>query len=302
MEASSSSGLGLLVLIQAIAGSNPAEITRIKRRLRRSLILILTIAIKNGKRKKYENRIKNYEENVFGSARKENVMRAKKMSDKSDWSDESDESDESDQTFNSLKIQVTSSTSNDRLYLLEHENTTADFDNGYDAEKIFDNPNGPQIYASTAFGCTSINTDKSFDGQYIGFIANNENELYTLSFDIENLHSYEQLWLYDTETELYVDILNQEEYQFYGTTTPNNNRFYVTSINPKAPEVDNTPTNTETTWEDILTEGKPIYLYTTTGQIVATLNAQLSTFNAQLPTGVYIVKSGNKTMKLRIIR
>lgn len=238
----------------------------------------------------------NYEENVFGSARKENVMRAKKLS---DWSDMSDESD---QTFNSLKIQVTSSTSNDRLYLLEHENTTADFDNGYDAEKIFDNPNGPQIYASTAFGCTSINTDKSFDGQYIGFVANNENELYTLSFDIENLHSYEQLWLYDTETELYVDILNQEEYQFYGSTTPNNNRFYVTSINPNAPEVDNTPTNTETTWEDILTEGKPIYLYTTTGQLVATLNAQLSTFNAQLPTGVYIVKSGNKTMKLRIIR
>ena len=265
----------------------------------------------------------NYEENVFGSARKENVMRAKKLSDwsdksdKSDWSDwsdwsdmsdKSDMSDESDQTFNSLKIQVTSSTSNDRLYLLEHENTTADFDNGYDAEKIFDNPNGPQIYASTAFGCTSINTDKSFDGQYIGFVANNENELYTLSFDIENLHSYEQLWLYDTETELYVDILNQEEYLFYGTTTPNNNRFYVTSINPNAPEVDNTPTNTETTWEDILTEGKPIYLYTTTGQLVATLNAQLSTLNskltlnAQLPTGVYIVKSGNKTMKLRIIR
>ena len=110
------------------------------------------------------------------------------------------------------------------------------------------------------------------------------------------------MWLYDTETELYVDILNQEEYQFYGTTTPNNNRFYVTSINPKAPEVDNTPTNTETTWEDILTEGKPIYLYTITGQLVATLNAKLSTFNAQLPTGVYIVKSGNKTMKLRIIR
>lgn len=244
----------------------------------------------------------NYEENVFGSARKENVMRAKKMSDMSDMSDDSD------QTFNSLKIQVTSSTSNDRLYLLEHENTTADFDNGYDAEKIFDNPNGPQIYASTAFGCSSINTDKSFDGQYIGFVANNENEPYTLSFDIENLHSYEQLWLYDTETELYVDILNQEEYQFYGTTTPNNNRFYVTSINPNAPEVDNTPTNTETTWEDILTEGKPIYLYTTTGQLVATLNAKLSTLNskltlnAQLPTGVYIVKSGNKTMKLRIIR
>ena len=248
-----------------------------------------------------------YENNVYGSDRKENVMRAKKLS---DWSDESNE------TFNILKIQVASETSNDRLYLLEHENTTAEFDNGYDAEKIFDNPYGPQIYASTSFGCTSINTDKSFDGQYIGFVANNESELYSLTFNIENLHSYEQLWLYDTETDLYVDILNEEKYQFYGSTTPNNNRFYITSINPNAPETDNTPTNIETTWEEILTEGEPIYLYTTTGQLIATLDSQLSTLNSQfsilnsqlsilnsqLSTGIYIVKSGNKTMKLRIIK
>ena len=244
-----------------------------------------------------------YENNVYGSDRKENVMRAKKSS---DWADELDWADE---IFNTLKIQVASETSNDRLYLLEHENTTAEFDNGYDAEKIFDNPHGPQIYASTAFGSTTINTAKSFDGQYIGFVANNENELYSLTFNIENLHSYEQLWLYDTETDLYVDILNEEKYQFYGSTTPNDNRFYITSINPNAPEIDNTPTNIETTWEEILTEGEPIYLYSTTGQLIATLNSQLSTLNyqfstlnSQLPTGIYIVKSGNKTMKLRIIK
>ena len=79
---------------------------------------------------------------MYGSDRKENVMRARKSS---DWADELDWADE---IFNTLKIQVASETSNDRLYLLEHENTTADFDNGYDAEKIFDNPKGPQIYAS----------------------------------------------------------------------------------------------------------------------------------------------------------
>ena len=41
----SSSGLGRLVLIQKIAGSTPAGITRIKRRLHRSLILILLILV-----------------------------------------------------------------------------------------------------------------------------------------------------------------------------------------------------------------------------------------------------------------
>ncbi len=224
----------------------------------------------------------NYKNNVYDIVRKENQMRAR----------------EKNISFNVLKIQVACSTSNDRLYLLEHENTSADFDNGYDAQKIFDNPNGPQIYASTSFGCSSINTDESFDGQAIGFVANNENELYTLSFNIENLHSYEQLWLYDTETDLYVDILNKETYQFYGSTIPNNNRFYITTINPNAPEIEDTQTNIETTtWDDILTENQPIYIYSITGQLIGTYN-QIAT----PPMGIYIVKCGNKTMKIRIIQ
>lgn len=224
-----------------------------------------------------------YEGNVYGSARKDNQMRAPKTN----------------KEFNTLKIQITGSTSNDRLYLLEHDNTTANFDNGYDAVKIFDNPNGPQIYASTPFGYSSINTDASFNGQAIGFIANDENEIYTISFDITNLVSYSELYLYDTETEIYIDILNEESYQFYGSKTPNNSRFIITSTRNDAPQSGDVTTEVEnfTSLDDIFTENKPIYLYTITGQLIDIYNTL-----QQLPTqeGIYIIKSGDKTLKLII--
>lgn len=197
--------------------------------------------------------------------------------------------------FNTLKIKVTSSTSNDRLYLIEHENTTNNFDNGYETKKIFDNPNGPQIYATTSFGYTSINCDTSFNGQSIGFVANDENEIYTISFDIEKLHNYEQLWLFDTENNLYIDILNNETYQFYASTTPNDHRFYITTINPNATQEPTTNIDNITSWNDILSQDQSIYLYSITGQLIGEYNQQ-----SNLPSGMYLMKSGNKIIKLII--
>ena len=221
-----------------------------------------------------------YETNVYSTMRKENVKRTKS----SDLSD----------SFNTLKIQITGTTSNDRLYLLEHKNTTVDFNNGYDAIKIFDNPNGPQIYATTPFGAASINTSESFDGQAVGFIANDENELYTISFDTTHLISYTELYLYDSETEIYTDILHNEKYQFYGSKTPNNTRFFITSNNPNKTQ-NNTTTQIEipTTLDNFLTKGEPIYIYTLTGQLISEYQ-ELST----LPKGIYIIKNGETTLKI----
>lgn len=233
----------------------------------------------------------NYENNVYNSLRKENQKRSKSL--------------ETENNFNVLKIQINSSTSNDRLYLLEHENTTDKFDNGYDAEKIFDNTNGPQIYATTPFGHASICSNTSFDGQKIGFIANSENEIYTMTFDIENLHSYEELYIYDTETKAHIDIISGESYQFYASTTPNNKRFQITSTRLDAPQGPTTAIENTTTWNEILQEKQPIYIYSITGQLIATYNSKfylqnLKELHSQLTIGVYIVKSGNKTMKIII--
>lgn len=200
--------------------------------------------------------------------------------------------------FNVLKIQVTSSTSNDRLYLLEHENCTPNFDNGYDAEKIFDNPNGPQIYASNTFGYTSINTDTTFNGQTIGFIANSESEIYTMTFDIEKLHSYDEIYLYDSQTGIYTNILEEELYQFYGDTKQTDNRFSIIAKRNESPKSDITTSTEIITLEELFAQNKTIYLYTTTGQLVNIIepNCQI---DKTLPTGIYIVKCGDKILKVK---
>jgi hypothetical protein len=233
----------------------------------------------------------NYENNVYNSLRKENQKRSKSLETESD--------------FNVLKIQITSETSNDRLYLLEHAATSVEFDNGYDAEKIFDNPNGPQIYATLPWGYTSINSDASFDGQVVGFRGSSDTELYTMTFDIDKLHSYDELYIYDTETELYVDIFEAEAYQFYGSTIPNDSRFIVTSTRQDASDSGDVTTGIEpnTKWNNLLQQNQPIAIYTTTGQLIALFEA--NTFNptnnkTELPTGIYIVKSGDFVIKINI--
>lgn len=225
----------------------------------------------------------NYNSNVYNATNTANQKRAPKA-----------DSNE----FNVLKIQVTSSTSNDRLYLLEHENCTPNFDNGYDAEKIFDNPNGPQIYASNTFGYTSINTDTTFNGQTIGFIANSESEIYTMTFDIEKLHSYNEIYLYDSQTGIYTNILEEELYQFYGDTKQTDNRFSIIAKRNESPKSDITTSTEIVTLEELFAQNKTIYLYTTTGQLVNIIepNCQI---DKTLPTGIYIVKCGDKILKVK---
>lgn len=230
-----------------------------------------------------------YESNVYNTEQTTNTMRApqKTLND-----------------FNVLKIQITNKNSNDRLYLLEHSSTTENFDNGYDANKIFDNPTGLQIYATTTFGYTSINTNKSFDGQHLGVIADNETELYTISFNIDKLHTYNELYLYDSITNIHVDILAGEIYQFYGSKEKNDNRFIITSTRRNIPESDNDiTTNTEkVTIEDVISQNKPIYIYNSIGQLIDKheniTNFEIQTSN--YPTGIYFITSENKTAKLVI--
>ena len=226
--------------------------------------------------------IVNYDKNVYNATQTGNIKRAKNNS--KDFE-------------NVLCITVASSTSTDQLHLLEHNATTPEFDNGYDAKKHFDNPSGMQIYATTAFGYASINTDSTFDGQHIGFVADSEYELYTMTFDTEQIYTYEKLYLYDSMTETYVDLLTEEIYQFYGSVEPMDNRFIITGERKNAAS-DNTTTSVESvTWDDIVAMNETIYLYSTTGQLISTLSAN-SLYDLSIPAGVYIVRCGDKTLKI----
>ena len=205
-----------------------------------------------------------------------------------------------DHQFNVLKINVKSSTSNDRLYLIEHANCTPNFDNGYDAIKLFDN-NGPQIFAINDSIYTSINTDSSLINQRIGFKGDSEYEMYTLTFDIDKLHSYSKLYLYDIITNEYVDILNNETYIFYNFPSYNDARFLITT--DKKTE-DNDITTTLETIHTIneVNLNDVICIYNFNGHLIYNSKVDSSNDLNNLTNGIYIVITNNKTFKLCLLK
>ena len=202
-----------------------------------------------------------------------------------------------DHEFNVLKINVQSTTSNDRLYLIEHENCTPDFDNGYDAIKIFDN-NGPQIFAINDSITTSINTSKTLINQHIGFIGASEYETYTLTFDTDKLHSYNKLYLHDIITDKYIDILKNETHTFYYVPSDNDARFLITDTKP---EDVTTSTETITSFNEI-NLNDIIYIYNFNGHLI--YNSTVNSFNDfnHLTNGIYIIVTGDKVFKLCLLR
>ena len=202
--------------------------------------------------------------------------------------------------FNVLKIDVKSSQSNDRLYLIEHKDCTPNFDNGYDAIKLFDN-NGPQIFAINDSIYTSINTSNNIVNQSIGFRGDSEYEMYTLTFNIDKLHSYNKLYLYDIITDEYVDILNNETYTFYYIPSDNDARFLITTDKKNGDRDIVTATETIDSFNEIKLNDI-IYIYNFNGHLIYNSKVDSSNDLNNLTNGIYIVITNNKTFKLCLLK
>ena len=221
-----------------------------------------------------------YEENVYNPTSLNNQKRV---------------ASEVDNRFNVLKINVTSSTSNDRLYLIEHQDCTPNFDNGYDAIKLFDN-NGPEIFAINDSINTSVNANSTMINQYIGFIGDSEYETYTLTFDIDKLHSYNKLYLYDLITNEYVDILNNETYTFSYIPTNNDTRFLISGRKDVTTSTETISSFNKINLNDIT------YIYNFSGHLI--YNSKVNSLNDfnDLANGIYIIVTNNKTYKLCLLK
>ena len=202
--------------------------------------------------------------------------------------------------FNVLKIDVRSSQSNDRLYLIEHKDCTPNFDNGYDAIKIFDN-NGPQIFAINDSIYTSINTSNNIVNQSIGFRGDSEYEMYTLTFNIDKLYSYDKLYLYDIITNEYVDILSNETYTFYYIPSDNDARFLITTDKKNGDRDIVTATETIDSFNEI-NLNDIIYIYNFNGHLIYNSKVDSSNDLNNLTNGIYIVITNNKTFKLCLLK
>lgn len=128
--------------------------------------------------------------------------------------------------FNVLSITMSNDTMADRVFLLESENCSRAFDNGYDGTKI-EEGNMPQIFASNDFGHTAVNTDKTMLGQRIGYSAAEDGALCTITFNTDRLEGFSELYLYDRVAKRYADILAGDSYSFTGTKAGEEERFEI---------------------------------------------------------------------------
>ena len=228
-----------------------------------------------------------YETAVLGATNTGNQMRAPEAHDE----------------FNVLKIMITGEQTRDQLFLLENENTSKAYDNGYEARKIFDAPRGHQMYATCEYGYASIDCSKSFIGQAIGLKGDNEGEKLTISFGIDKIKDYESLFLYDKATGEYVNIMAEEEYTFYGIRGADDNRFTIVT-NPD--DRNQTPPfvviGNELAFDksQIGTDNANIYIYDTLGRLLMTdkVNPGENYRIPDMPEGIYLVSMNGYTTKI----
>lgn len=133
-----------------------------------------------------------------------------------------------DQNFMRVRIQVNSDNSGaDRMYVIQHENATKGYDNGYDAKNILADGQA-NIYTYEQDGQMEISVTNQLDSTYIGFAAGDD-AVYTLTFT--SLVG-EEMYLYDIEQDILIPLAEQEQYTFYAQPNSVNNQRFILLLNP----------------------------------------------------------------------
>ncbi|MBQ6978998.1 MAG: Ig-like domain-containing protein [Paludibacteraceae bacterium] len=128
-----------------------------------------------------------------------------------------------------LKMKVSGENYDDKLLLLEREDFTEGFDNGWDGDKWDGNESALYIYTTDNNGTeNSVSAIPELEGTVIGFRAG-EDDAYTLNF--EYLNSDEPLYLYDVENNTYTQIMTGMTYRFFTTDNEKHARFIITRSN-----------------------------------------------------------------------
>lgn len=132
-----------------------------------------------------------------------------------------------EEDFNVLKIAISGAKHSDTVVLVGCASGSGAFENGYDGTKWLGPDSLPQIFASPEWGRASVNAEQSIVGQNIGVIAANDLDLYRITFDTKRLKDYDQLYLFDMNTQAYVDIIAGEPYSFTTTRLGEEKRFTI---------------------------------------------------------------------------
>lgn len=126
----------------------------------------------------------------------------------------------------------------DAVWMLEREDFTTGFDNGWDGHKIYGDAVAPQMFVVSPDGEMAVAAVPDFGGTVLGFKAGSEDNIYTFTFDYSE--DERPLYLIDMNTQTYTRVVEGNEYIFSTTDTNAHNRFVLTHNAPSiATDIDN---------------------------------------------------------------
>ena len=204
--------------------------------------------------------------------------------------------------FRRVRLQVSGKNSGaDRMYVIQCNEGTASYDNGYDAKNIMVDGQ-VNIYTHEAEGQMEISVSDKIDSTYIGFRAGSDSE-YTIG--ITSVVG-EQLYLKDLVEDKVVVLKDGEQYHFSAQpNSVNDTRFLLLdkqrsgSIEQDADEIE-VYVSEETAYVKQAPVGSQIYIYTTSGVVVDgySINCTPCTIDLSgLPAGIYVLRMNDKACK-----
>ena len=218
-----------------------------------------------------------------------------------------------DENFMRVRMQVNSQNSGaDRMYVIQYENTTRGYDNGYDAKNIIAQGQA-NIYTNEPEGQMEISIADQIDSTFIGFAAGEDSE-YTLTFT--SLVG-QDMYLHDLEADSLFLLIEEGEYTFSAHPNSVNDMRFQLLLYPDFS--DDLPGNGVTTGIDNLVSSaqvwvndKRVYIadapqnstlvvYTANGMCITsplTIHHTPCTIDlSHLPTGVYVLRLNNQAYK-----
>lgn len=218
-----------------------------------------------------------------------------------------------DENFMRVRMQVNSQNSGaDRMYVIQYENTTRGYDNGYDAKNIIAQGQA-NIYTNEPEGQMEISIADQIDSTFIGFAAGEDSE-YTLTFT--SLVG-QDMYLHDLEADSLFLLIEEGEYTFSAHPNSVNDMRFQLLLYPDFS--DDLPGNGVTTGIDNLVSSaqvwvndKRVYIadapqnstlsvYTISGMSITsplTIHHAPCTIDlSHLPTGVYVLRLNNQAYK-----